>query len=282
MSNLSGFFKFILVSGAVFSMQLSKAQDKIYTNEGNVIRGRIIDENFRRIFYLSAEDSSKPVSAIPLFEVDSIEYANGSMRYRVRRDTTNKHRNIPQLNTWNADIAGLAFLSVSQSYERRTKNGKIGWRVPLNIGLVGGGIAGYGTFMPWKDGMKVVNANYKPSTAPLHEHGATFSIASGLNPKFYLFRHRIVRAFIGSEATLGYSTARSFSEAPNGFENSIVKVNGYGTFAALGKAGLSFNPAGKINITLEGGAGAGDKFGGPVVAGWTGLWQVGLSVGRNF
>jgi hypothetical protein len=45
---------------------------------------------------------------------------------------------------------------------------------------------------------------------------------------------------------------------------------------------LSINPLDKFNITIDGGAGVGDMFGGIQPYGIVGLWHIGLALGTNF
>jgi hypothetical protein len=190
---------------------------------------------------------------------------------RVRTD------NIPQLNTWNFNPLGFVHLSINQAYERRTKNGKIGFRIPLYIGFSENQIAGMGTFIPFEGvgPMDQFNQNGMRKA---------FNLAVGFNPKFYLFKHRIIRVFMGPEADLGFSI---YKYSPNnnfyGYYYYPVDESTHtlGTFSSLGVFGFSLNPKDKFNITVHGGAGAGALFGENKTE-WTGVWQIGISLGTNF
>jgi hypothetical protein len=218
-------------------------------------------------------------------DVDSIIYANGKVDkfplFKLRR---NLKENIPQLNTWTLDPIGFGFVSVSQSYERRLKNGKVGFRVPLYIAYYGGGFAGAGTFQP---GAGVyTNQNYNGGDEASYAQGGS-ALSTGLNVKCYLFRRRIIRAFAGPEATIGYTAIKTDDyQYNNNIYGNTVKTIAYGTTAILAKVGVSFNPLDKFNITVEGGAGAGNIFGhsdlNTGITGFTGVWQIGLSLGTNF
>ena len=255
----------------------ASAQDKIYKTDGTVFEGKVIKVGPNQI---QATVTDGPEYTLNQRDVDSIVYANG--RHEKMGGFVHKKNlleNIPQLNTWTFDLLGFTFLSISQSYERRLKNGKIGFRVPLYIGFIGGGLAGIGTFTP---GYGV----YYPNSNNSGGGGSGFSIATGLNPKFYLFKRRIIRAFVGPEVDFGYTRfsdgGYNYNYNYNNYYTYNPKTYYCGTVAMLGSFGLSINPKDKFNITLHGAAGAGNVFGSNNPIGWTGLWQIGFSMGTNF
>jgi len=259
----------IIAFGLCISLK-SFAQDKVYMNRGSIIEGTVTEVSPHQVKILMNVRPEGPVYIVNIIDIDSIAYANGTKDYFKGHSPMELMENIPELNTWTFDILGNVFLTMSQSYERRLKSGIVGFRVPLYIGYIGGGIAGEGIFT------RATGVEYPNSTG---RH--SFSIATGLNPKFYLFRRRIVRVFVGPEVTLG------FSEAPYGYEynyygSSYGGVNQNGTFAATCKVGLSLNPIDKFNITFDGGAGVGDLFGGLQPLGVVGLWHIGFAMGTNF
>jgi hypothetical protein len=264
---------FTLLFFAICFTQGAFAQDKVYGTDGKVLEGKVVEVGPTQLRMIMNVRPDGPVYVLNISQIDSVVYANG-MKDELRglihkRDLLS---NIPQLNTWTFDLLGFAFLSVSQSYERRLKNGLVGFRVPLYIGFIGGGIAGIGQFVP---GQGVTNYSY------LGYNG--FSVATGLNPRFYLFKRRIVRAFTGPEVTIGYS-ATNLYQYYDGYPNSYSTYTAIrsGTFTALGKAGISLNPVDKFNISIDGGFGVGDMFGSPSSPGWTGVWHIGLALGTNF
>ncbi len=264
------------------------AQDKIYFADGTVVLAKVAEVTPVFIKYSRTEIQSGPVYTVKLRDVDSIVYEKGIVdniitisHRRVLRD------NIPQLNTWNYNLFGFAHLTISQSYERRVVNGKIGLRVPLYIGFYQNLIAGMGTFTPLYG-----VTDYKTEVSGLNgrsyfHNGVSF--ATGLNPRFYLFKHRIARVFAGPEADLGFSAYRYVSSYKgyaysNRYDPYFDSKKTYvlGTFAALGIVGLSLNPRDKFNMTFHGGAGVGSTFSKSTKTSWTGVWQIGFSLGTNF
>ena len=169
------------------------AQDKVYLTNGKTIEGKVNEVGPRQIKMIKKMPVDGPLYVINVSDIDSIVYSNGNkdeLRGAIRKREIKE--NIPQLNTWTFDLLGFTFATVSQSYERRVLDSKIGIRIPLYIGFEGGGIAGIGLFRP---GQGVYNNG---------GYGG-FKIATGVNPKFYFFKRRIVRAFAGPEVTLGYT-----------------------------------------------------------------------------
>jgi hypothetical protein len=271
-------------------------QDKIYTTRGDVFEGKVVEVSPKEI---QMRKDNRPDGLVYIYSqrnLDSIVYANGNveeMQGFLRRKK--RHQNIPQLNTISYDFMGLAFLSVSFSYERRLKNGKVGFRIPIYYGFKGGGIAGVGTFIKGfgayyaSDGQ---NYNYTliHKNTPEAANGG-YSIATGINPKIYLIKYRRVRPYIGPEVTFGYSTATNtyLDVASNGFATWFSYpvpgpkyIERDFTFAAVAKGGLMFHPSDWFNICIDGGAGIGGQFGKPNPIGWTGLWHAGLAIGVNF
>jgi hypothetical protein len=274
MKTLFLFFIAVIFCGVI------QAQDKIYRTHSKAIEAKIVEVGTRQIKYTRADIPNGPVYTMSESEIDSIVYSNGVVdQLREVGGRANKHENIPQLNTWNFDLLGFAFLSVSQAYERRLKNGKIGFRVPLYIGFTNTLIAGMGTFTPL-EGVYYANSNN-------YYYTRSFSVATGFNPRFYLFKHRKVRAFAGPEVDMGYMVYQNQSYSGNYDPNYYPQQSpdrqrhNYGTFTALGNFGLCFNPKDKFNMCVHGAVGAGNVFGRPNI-GWTGVWQIGFSMGTNF
>lgn len=261
------FFLGILMASFSYA---AHAQDKVYKTNGDILTGKVTEVTPSQIRFLAKDRPEGLVYFLKTSELDSIVYSNGTRD--IMKGTTDKKKlleNIPQRNTWTFDILGLSYLSISQSYERRTKDGKIGFRVPLYIGFIGGGFAGEGIFQPGQ-GVNHI----------LDNSSGGFSIATGLNTKFYFFKRRIVRAFAGPEATIGY-TSSVYNNYYNYYYNYNSTRQRNGTVGLMGKVGLMLNPIDKFNITIDGGAGVGDMFG-PNGLGWVGLWHIGISLGTNF
>ena len=257
----------------IASFHFANAQDKVYTNDGRVLEGKVTEVGTTQIRFIQKDRPDGLVYYLKTSQLDSIVYSNGT-KDEMQGMTKKKNllENIPQLNTWTFDLLGFTYLSVSQSYERRTKKGNIGFRVPLYVGFIGGGFAGEGMFQP---GQGIYH---------LLGNGATsgFSIATGLNTKFYFFKRRRVRAFAGPEATIGYTKTSYYSYNYNTYGyNTYNTLQHNGTVGLIGKVGLMLNPIDKFNITIDGGAGGGNMFG-PNGIGWVGLWHIGLSLGTNF
>ncbi len=142
-------FRLLFTFVCVQACYTASAQDKIYSNFRKIFYGKVTEIGPKQIKYIATDNPGGPVYVINSRDIDSIVYANGKIDtltgFRIHKDLT---ANIPQLNTWTFDLLGFTFLSVSQSYERRLKNGKVGFRIPLYIGFYGGGLAGVGTFKP--------------------------------------------------------------------------------------------------------------------------------------
>jgi len=281
------------------------AQDRIYLQHGQIIMGRVVEIDPREIHYYAGESGQGPVYVKRISEVDSVVYANGRIDYfragYNRRGggnpIVNYHENIAEKNTWSFDVFGFIQLTVAQSFEHRLRDGMIGLRVPVYFGFIGGGIAGMGLFHPgtgvyypfssvYNSGGYSYYNNYGGNTNSYYQVGSTrFSFATGLNPKFYLIRHRIIRPFIGPEVDIGYSVINAtynYYDNNLGYEYSSSKVYRCGTFAGLVKFGLALTPRGRFNLTMDGGVGAGDVFGSGNPVGFTGVWQLGLAFGANF
>ena len=255
----------------IASFHSARAQDKVYTNDGRVLEGKVTEVGTSQIRFLQKDRPEGLVYYLKVSQLDSIVYANGTKdEMQGVQKKKNLLQNIPQLNTWTFDLFGFTYLSVSQSYERRTKKGNVGLRVPQYIGFIGGGFAGEGIFQPGQGIFHILTRST-----------GGFSIATGLNPKFYFFKRRKVRAFAGPEATIGFSRASYYYYNYNYGYNTYSTSSRNGTVGLVGKVGLMINPIDKFNITIDGGAGGGNMFG-PNGLGWVGLWHIGLSLGTNF
>lgn len=272
------------------------AQDRIYLQRGQIIMGKVVEIDLREIRYYAGESGQGPVYVKRISEVDSIVYANGRVDYfhatynRGRNDNpiVNYRENIPEKNTWSIDVFGFIQLTIAQSFEHRFKGGMIGLRVPVYFGFIGGGIAGVGLFHTGTGVYYPFASLYgQPGgiqNTPYYEVvGSTrFSFATGLNPKFYLIKHRIIRPFVGPEADIGYSVINATLYSNSSLTYSVPEVYRCATFAGLAKFGIALTPCGKFNLTMDGGIGAGDMVGSNNHVGFTGVWQVGLAFGANF
>ncbi|HWB64946.1 MAG TPA: hypothetical protein VG603_15620 [Chitinophagales bacterium] len=264
------FLALLLFSALAFK---GYAQDKIYTTDGRILNGKVLEIGPTEIKFKAFDRPDGPLYIMRQSQVDSIVYANGfvdlmgavlAAKWRLE--------NVPQLNTWSFDLLGFTFLSVSQSYERRFKKQPwLGLRVPLYVGFIGGGIAGVGLFKP--------GSGVYYGTA----YGGGFSIATGINPKFYFINRRKIRPFAGPEVTIGFSKGGAYNDYNyyynNGYYDYTVRSF---TFAAIAKFGLTFNPKDKFHITVDGGCGVGGLYGTTQSIGTTGLWHIGLAMGTNF
>jgi hypothetical protein len=268
-----------------------RAQDKIYMRDGKVLTGKVVQITPYQIHYYVKHGPDSVLYIINQWSTDSIIFSNGAkeiMGGLIQRK--NAHENIPELNTWAFDIMGFLYLSISQSYERRLKNGFMGIRIPLYVGFRGGAVAGVGTYIPAYGGVVfppvagAANNTYGYSANPGQLVGAYrgFSIATGVNPKFYLFKFRFIRAFIGPEVTIGYSTTTNQYEGGNYNTGLLTAVEHDGTFVAVARAGLMIHPIDRFNICVDGGMGAECMFGKPTPLGWAGAWHFGFALGTNF
>jgi hypothetical protein len=278
------FSKLSLTVISVFILCSASAQDRVYTADGRMLVGKVTEVGPKEVHIAVPHDEGDVDYAVLQSQIDSIVWQGGKkdvFKQNIMRKR-NPKENIPQLNSWSFDVFGFAYLSFSQSYERRLKNGNIGFRIPLYIGFEGGGIAGIGTFntsqgVYYPQGQLAGNVynGYYPQS------GKGFSIATGINPKFYLIRRRVIRPYIGPEMTVGYSNLH-VNEYSYGYGTSYYNTYRYGTFTAVGKFGLTFNPTDKFYLSLDGGCGIGDLFGGAYAIGWTGVWHIGFAMGVNF
>ncbi len=207
MKRISASFPILLFILTYFFSTLAQAQDKIYFSNGTITLAKVTEVGPIYLRYSRTEISSGPVYTIKLKEVDSIVYQSGAVDditiIAPRRVMTS---NIPQLNTWSFNLLGFTHLSLCQSYERRVLKGKIGIRVPLYIGFSENVIAGLGTFIPL---VGVTDYGYNPNDpySNTYAHDGV-SVATGFNPRYYLFKHRVIRIFAGPEANIGVSVYR--------------------------------------------------------------------------
>jgi hypothetical protein len=119
------------------------AQDTVYTNSGKVIIGKILSNGPAEIRMQVTANKTYMAYYFRATEVDSIIYADGRKETPAFTQKNRLKQNIPQLNTLTLDPIALCFLTISVAYERRLKNGIIGFRVPLYIGFKGGQIPGF-------------------------------------------------------------------------------------------------------------------------------------------
>ena len=269
-------FKLLLICILFLLTQTLFAQDKIYRSDKIVIAAKVVSVGPTLVRYTRADNPDGPGYGVYLKEIDSIVYANGVVDNILKLfPRINYKENIKLLNTWSFNTIGFAHLSACQSYERRLKNGFIGLRVPLNIGFGTNLIAGVGVFLPGS------GLEYSLT----FESVGAFNMSVGFNPKFYINKHRIIRLFAGPEADIGFSIYkyRYPRYASYYTTNNNEGLHRVGTFSGLGIVGLSINPKERFNITVHGGAGAGNVFGVKTSdAGWIGVWQIGVCLGTNF
>ena len=283
----------IFVVASLFALL---AQDRIYLQGGQTVTGKVVEINLHEIHYYAGENGQGPVYVKRIGDVDSVVYANGRVDYfhaaKSRGGSDNPivkfRENLPEKNTVSVDVFDFIQLTIAQSFEHRFKDGMIGLRVPVYFGFIGGGIAGVGLF-------HVGTGVYYPfaslygqpggiQNTPYYEvvGNTRFSFATGLNPKFYLIRHRIIRPFAGPEVDIGYSVIDANLYSNSTLAYNLPEVYRCATFAGLAKFGLALTPRGRFNLTMDGGIGAGDMLGSNNHVGFTGVWQVGLQFGANF
>ena len=268
-------FKVLSIGIFLGLTQLLLAQDKIYKSSKSVIVAKVFSVGPTLVRYRHSGIVDGPDYGIYIKEVDSIVYANGLVDNLIELyPRVNYKENIKLLNTWSFNTLGFINLSICQSYERRLKNGIIGFRIPLYIGFSQNIIAGLSVFEPGWGGFN--------NPVSFNSTGA-FNMAVGFNPKFYVNRHRVIRLFAGPEADIGFSIYRYTSSNSYYYTNYAYELHKVGSFSALGVVGLSINPKERFNLTVHGGAGAGNIFGVKTKdAGWIGVWQIGASLGTNF
>jgi len=282
---------YILCLAALFTACAKSlcAQDRIYGTHGDTIFGKVVQIDLKQVIYKRADRPDGLTYVVYQYNLDSVVFANGTkveMPGFLRKKK--RSENIPQLNSVSFDPMAFMFLTVSFSYERRLKNGKVGFRIPLYYQFKGGGIAGVGQFMHgfglyyMSDG-----ENYYPFTHNNFKPSQTMSgncFATGINPRVYLFKRRRTRAFIGPELTVGEAVSNNtYLTYTGNFANyGAAYVEHDFTFTALVKAGFMFHPSDWFHICIDGGAGEGGMFGKPNPLGWTGVWHFGVAFGANF
>jgi hypothetical protein len=255
----------VLSAVLLFHVQHAVSQDTIYYRVTHKMVAQVKSVNSKYVYFARKDNVQ---GRYRCRKIDSIVYAGG----RVEVFPGNKlHTQIPQLNSVSIDPVANWFSCIALSYERRLARGWLGLRIPLYFDYYGGGIAGYGAFDP---GYGIFYPqSYYTNVNTGKKGSACLSICTGINPKLYLVRRRRVLPFVGPEITLGYAVTPSYL---HDCESS------FGTVAFLGKFGLTFNPVDKMNLSLEGGAGAGTFIGQAKPFGWIGAWQLGLLMGFNF
>ncbi len=261
----------------LFVAMLMQAQDKVYTYDTRIIQAKVLEISPTQIKFVRSDLPSGPSYTMNLRDIDSIVYSNGIKEiFQVRKPRRNYKVNIPQLNTWNFNPVGFAHLSACQAYERRLKNGIVGFRVPLYIGFSLNAIAGFTKFQSfWAD---------QPFSNSYEYERKAFNMATGLNAKIYFFKHRIIRIFAGPEADIGFSIYKNNTYQYNNYYSTQIDTKPHivGTFAAAATFGLCINPVDKFNITVNGAVGGANVFGKKEDSYWTGVWQIGVSLGTNF
>ncbi len=254
---------FVFASSISF---LSLAQDKIFRTDGDTIYGKVVEVSQTSIKFTRQNNPESPYYLIRSTKVDSIVYANGqtdeiAKLFFERREPTH----LRTKNTYSLDILSPVAYSVTQWYERRVWKGKLGIRIPLYLSYKQNFSPGFNVITRQR------GYNYL-------EDG--FAIATGVNPKFYLNKHRIIRAFAGPEADLGYTAPPKSNGSLNVYDNQ-APYRGSGNFLLAGLAGLNINPVAHFNVTLEAGLGYNWAFT-QTIQQEDAVWRVGLSLGGNF
>lgn len=233
----------------VFNEALS--QDTIYLRKGKILEGKVEEVSAREIRYKLKQNETGPVYILSRSDVDSIVYSNGYTDNIFASIKQQRKENIKYKNTYGFDSFGFITFSISQWYERRVWNDRIGIRVPVYLSFYANGASG--NLVVWDGAGKL--------------GGGSFGFATGINPKFYLNKHRYVRAFIGPELTLGYSSMGHRELAtpvsgyyPKYFDKGYYVINydrivGMGNFASSGILGICINMHDRFNFTFEGGLG---------------------------
>lgn len=256
---------FLAIAGICFSSAVM-AQDKIFKTDGDTIFGKVVEISERHIKFKLRDNSESPYYSIRNSQVDSVVYPGGrtdvmANLFRAKQKTSH----LTSKNTYSFDLLGFVHFSFTQWYERRVAKGKIGIRIPLYLS--------YG--QDYSPGYSAVGRGI-----PYNYVGKGFAFATGINPKFYLNRHPVARAFVGPEADAG------FTGLPNNNYTSLnypwaYNNHGTGNVQAAGIAGLNINPVAHLNITIEGGMGYTVAFNKNFSA-RNPIWRVGLSIGGNF
>lgn len=268
---------FAIISSTAF------AQDKFYKHGGEIISCEVVAVSYREIKFRLENKPTSPYHYIRKMKVDSVVLADGrSHSFRERTLEESEPTHLRTKNTFSIDPLGLLASSVTVWYERRVWDGKLGIRIPLYLCFN----------QNYSPGFNVIEKN-RPKPLTIFPFGGTlipnphnpnlqsgFAFATGINLKFYLNKHKIVRAFAGPETDFGYTAYPRNTQ----FLDYIDYYPNYyrtGNFQAAGMAGININPIGHFNISVEGGAGynialaKNFNYGNPV-------WRVGLSLGGSF
>lgn len=200
----------------VLLLSFSKAQDKIIFTDGKSVKGIVISFANDFVFF-KKNDTSVSTIKFPKKDVLLIEKYDGSVYLFARNDVKAKdtlRQIFPQRKNYAYFQPYGVFLGrVATSYERLSKDGKIGYVIPLIL-----------TFDP-------VGSLYKEnndSTGFDRKHYAGINFISGADINFYIGQKERIKFYIGPrlrygvdmflENTEGYSLQSQFgwkSDKPN-------------------------------------------------------------------
>gem|GEM_PF-5403613 len=152
------------------------AQDTIYRVDGSKQLGKIIDINPTQVNYIRADNPEGPVFRITKNTVAKIVYEDGSAISfqeirepdvigfsETKRETA--YRNIVAFNS----LHPFFLNTVSVSYERLSKSGKLGYKIPLSIGIseMKRSYTFHKSFKEFKTGLAL---NFSPFDDPQHRY----------------------------------------------------------------------------------------------------------------
>ena len=209
---------FMLIGLNLFS------QDYIYTRDNNRIAAKDVTIDIAEVHYKAFNNPTGPVIAIKNNEISLIAFADGRLQFfePVKKIIT---RNEFNKNLFTYHLADLIVNNFTISYERISKNGKIGFEIPLSLG--------YGRYAEIDD---IINQFY-----------------TGLSVNFYPTGQGKWRFITGPGVRVGSAKWDYYTHDNYGNYSNYNNTTGY--FKLLVNNGVIFTPIKALSFSIIGSIG---------------------------